>query len=264
MSLLDEIQNQAEQKRQNISEEERFSSQLEEIYIEKVNPRFKDLYSYFNELINNLNFVDEALYCAYKIPGAGIVNDFYHSTYRISANSSDRMTEIKINFQCLRDKPIQFLIEDEAQALTIRNELHKYKVNFEYRHSFAKSNMKAGIQFNLNGQIPVQIRLFVEPKSVKIKLEATNIPELGLLLKNYEPHEINNEFTENLGHFMLRQNSEIITFDLPAQNRQQIEDDKEKKAQELKARIQASLNNPNSAQENKSSKPGFFKRLFTK
>ena len=84
---------------------------------------------YFNELVNELNFLDDSVFCAYKIPGADIQQDFYHVKYNISSNSSDRMTEIRISFLCLRDKPIHFVIENENKAGSIIDDLHSFKVH---------------------------------------------------------------------------------------------------------------------------------------
>ncbi len=261
MSLLDDIQKKAEHKRQQQHGEATFASQLEQTYSQHINPRLKRVYAFFNSLIAELNYLDEPVTCAYKIPGAGTVKNFQHSHYRIAANSSDRLTDIRINFLCQRDTPIAFLVETEARAEQIRDELHRLQVGFEHRPDYAKGLENAATFFTLTGQIPVQIRLHVEPNSTNIVLETINLPELGIFKKTLKPHEINDEFMDSLGRFMMRQHSNI---DMHADSPHQAAGESaEEQAEKIRKQLRAKSHDPAFAQENKAPKPGFFKRLFS-
>lgn len=181
MGLLDDIHNQADRKRQRLNEDAHLAHHQEKTYIEHINPRLKKAYSYFNELINELNFLDEPVYCAYEISGAGIQQDFYHGRYTIASDSSQRLTEINISFLCQRDKPISFIIEDENTATDIINELHHNQVGLTHKPNFDTKGRRQGTRVDLSGQIPVKIRLFVLPDSIEIMMQAINIPKLGVL-----------------------------------------------------------------------------------
>jgi hypothetical protein len=265
MGLLDDIHKQADDKRQLLSEEEHLAYKQEKTYLEHINPRLKKVYSYFNELVNELNFLDNPVYCAYEIPGAGIQQGFYHGKYNIASNSSERMTEIRISFLCQRDKPINFIIDNELRANTVIDDLHRFKVGSDHRPHFGQNGIRSGTQFDLTGQIPVHIKLYLVPGSIEIKLETFNLPSLGLFEKTFKPHELDDQFMEQLGLFLLRRENSIMKFDLPAQNRKVIQENlKHDKANKLKEKIQSQLYNPEAIQENKAPKPGFFKRLFSR
>ncbi len=265
MGLLDDIHNQADQKRQRLSEEEHLAYQQEKTYVEHINPRLKKVYSYFNELINELNFIDEPVYCAYQVPGGGIQQDFYHGKYNIASNSSNRMTEIRISFLCQRDKPIHFVIDNENKANAIIDDLHRFKVGYDYRPNYGQNGLKNGTQIDLTGQIPIHIKLYLVPGTIELRLETFNLPSLGLFEKTFKPHEIDEKFMEQLGLLLLRRENSIIKYDLPAQNRKIIQENlKQDKAERLKEKIQTSLYNPGAVQENKAPKPGLFKRLFSR
>ncbi len=264
MGLLDDIHNQADKKRERLSEEEHLAYQQEKTYVEHINPRLKKVYGYFNELVNELNFIDEPVYCAYDIPGAGIQQDFYHGKYNIASNSSDRMTEIRITFLCQRDKPIHFVIDNEFKANAVIDDLHRFKVGYDHRPHYGQNGIKSGTQFDLTGQIPIHIKLYLVPGTIELKLETYNLPSLGTFEKTFKPHEIDEEFMEQLGLSLLRRENSIMKFDLPAQNRKRIQNNlKQEKAERLKEKIQ-SMYNPEAIQENKAPKPGFFKRLFSR
>lgn len=267
MSLLDDIHQKADEKREQLSESERLAYQQEQAYLQHINPRFKKFYSYFNELINELNFLDEKLFCAYRIPGADIQKDFYHGKYSIAANSSDRMTDIKISFICQREKPVNFISDNDSVAQRVADELHQYQLKFHHRPHTAKNGRRAGSVFEMEPRIAVFIRLFLVPGSIDIRLETHNIPILGKFSKTYRPHEIDDSFMEQLGLFMLRRENSISRFELPAENRQVIQENiKKDKAERRREAIENQLYNPTlgtvSVQENKAPKPGLLKRLF--
>ena len=263
MSILDDIQQQADNKRQQQDNEKKFAAQLEQTYIQHINPRLNQVFSYFNELINNLNYIDEPVVCSYEIPGAGQVNNFEHTNYRISADSSDRLTEITINFLCLRNKPIDFLIESETDANKVRDDLSRLNVGFKHRPEYVRGGKHAATLFTLTGQIPVQLRLFLEPSSINIVLEAINLPRLGIYSEVYKPHELTDEFMDNLARFMLRKDSPI-TMTASASDNDSSEMSQEEQTAKLKKQLRAKSHDPAFAQENKTPKPGFFKRLFSK
>lgn len=266
MSLLDDINRQAEQKRQQLESGNQFSSQLEKTYVLHINPRLKAFYSYFNKLTENLNFINQHASCTYDIPGAGNIDGFVQGKYHIVADNSDHMKEIKIKYHCDRNKPFDFIITSNDEAKQVRDNLYRLNVSFEHKPNYKKHG-NTGTLFILSGKIPVQIRLYLEPDSINITLESINLPRLGVFSKRLRPDEINEDFMENVGHFLLRKSSniemketvvELITGD-------RIEDDPDEKLRkELKKQLRKKARDPAFAQENKAPKPGFFKRLFTR
>ena len=262
MGLLDDIHNQADEKRQRLSDEEHLAYHQEKTYIEHINPRLKKVYSYFSELVNELNFLDEPTYCAYEIPGAGIQQDFYHGKYTIASDSSHRMTEIKISFLCQRDKPINFVIENESTAAGIIDELHRNQVGLAHKPNFDSRGQRKGTRLDLTGQVPVQIRLFIVPGSIDIKLQATNMPVLGTFEKAFKPHEIDEQFMEQLGLCLLRRENDIMKFSLPIESGRWVR--RQQQTENHSEKPQKHVFNPDAVQENKAPRPGFFKRLFSR
>jgi len=262
MGLLDDIQNRAESKRLRLSEEEHIAHHQEKAYAEHINPRLKKAYSYFNELINELNFLDEPVYCAYEIPGAGIVQDFYHGKYMIASDSSQRLTEIKISFLCQRDKPVSFTINNEKHAAQIIDELHQHNVGVAHKPNFDSRGRRKGTRIDLTGQVPVQIRLFMVPGSIEIMLQAINIPTLGKYEKSFKPHHIDDQFMEQLGLCLLRRENDIMEFSIPIEPSKAVQ--MQQQNESLGNKAHKHVFNPDAVQENKAPKPGFFKRLFSR
>lgn len=266
MSLLDDIHQQANAKRREIDSAEKRAEQHEQVYLSKINPALKKAYAYLNDLINELNFIDDPVVCSYKIPGLSeLQGNFYHGKYSIATNSSDRMTEIRISFICLRDKPIHFLIENDSQANSVSDELFRFKIGYDQRPVYDNRNRKIGTYFDLTGQIAVQVKIFVIPNSARLKVESHNFPSLGVFDKTFEPDEIQDDFADQIGLFILRRDNDIMKFELPAETRAALQEKlKEDNAKKKRENIQARLYNPNAVQENKAPKPGFFKRLFSR
>ena len=69
MSLLDDIHQKANAKRREIDSVEKRAEHFEQIYLSTINPALKKTYSYLNDLVNELNFIDDPVVCSYKIPG---------------------------------------------------------------------------------------------------------------------------------------------------------------------------------------------------
>ena len=266
MSLFDEINRQAEEKRQQLESDNQFESQLEKTYILHINPRMKSFYSYFNKLIENLNFIDEHISCSYSVPGAGKVEDFFHGKYQITADNSDHMREIRVNYHCNRSKPFDFIIASSNEANQVREDLHRLNISFEYKPNYSRHG-NTGTLFTLKGEIPVQIRLYLEPDSINITLETINLPGLGVFSKSLRPDELNEDFMEDLGRFMLRQKSNIKMSETVIEviTDGAVEGDQDEKLKaELRKQLRKKARDPAFAQENKAPKPGFFKRLFSR
>lgn len=258
MSLLDDIHNKAEHKRLRDEDDESGQFDFEKTYQDHINPRLKQVYSYFNTLIADLNYLDEPVSCTYTIPGAGNIDGFLQSGYRIAADNSNRLTDIRISFLLQRNDPVEFSIDSKTQSEQTRDNLHRFKVGFKHQPRHIPGR-ETGATFTLTGQIPVQIRLFVEPGTIDIILETSNIPVLGLFQKTFKPHEINEYFMEGLGRFLLRQENTLLDEIIGSETL--IHTEEEELAQ-LRKKLKARSRDPAYAQENKAPKPGFFKRLF--
>lgn len=262
MSLFDDIHKQALAKRQQLGEDGKPLSHRAKVYLEHINPRLKQTFSYFNTLISDLNFLNEPVNCRFSFPGTGKVAEFLQGEYRIAADNSDRLTEITISFNYQRDSEFKFPIEDKLQAEQIRDYLHRHKVRFRHQLRHVAGE-QPGVLFILTGQIPGHIRLYVDPESVDIILETLNLPELGMWRKSLRAHEINEAFLEALGRLLLHQENHLFTEMVT------MEDAKKSKAARqdvasLKKQLKKKSHDPTFAQENKAPKPGILKRLFAK
>jgi hypothetical protein len=93
-------------------------------------------------------------------------------------------------------------------------------------------------------------------------LQASNMPVLGKFEKPFKPHEIDEQFMEQLGFCLLRRENELMEFNLPIEPSQTAR--RQDQAKNNPDKPQKHVFNPDAVQENKAPKPGFFKRLFSR
>lgn len=262
MSLFDDIHQQAQAKRQRLGDDGNPLSHREKVYLEHINPRFKQAFSYFNTLISDLNFLDERINCRFSLPGTAKVAEFLQGDYRIAADNSDRLTEITITFNYRRDSEFKFPVEDKSQAEQTRDYLHRHKVRFRHQLRHVAGE-QPGVLFILTGQIPGHIRLYVDPNSVDIILETLNLPELGIMRASLRAHEINEDFLEALGRLLLHQDNQLLSDMESLDDTNKVNSETQDLAR-LKKKLKKKSRDPAFAQENKAPKPGIISRLFSK
>lgn len=254
MSLLDDIENEAQQQRQQLGATENVQQRA---YRQHTLPRLRQAYGFFNDLIGRLAELQAPVTCQYEIPGTGSVSDFAHSDYRIATDNSDQLTDLRITFNCVRDKAIEFVVRQPEKVQQVRDALHATGLSFDQRPGYVRGGRDQGTLFTVAGQVPVQIRLCAIADSLDLLLLVMNLPELGTRQKRLRPDQVNEDFLDQLGRFMLRRDNQL-TFDDQASTSQPDGMDTESLRRQLKAKRL----DPAMAQENKAPRPGFFRRLF--
>jgi hypothetical protein len=232
MRLLEELRSESGRVQQILAEEEARQQQLQEIYEKHINPRMRELYVFLNEFANHLNIIKPDTTASYQIPEVGALGEMRQSDYRLTVDSGDAMKELTLRFVCNAEEPLVIEADSEFKAEKIQTYLLEQGLRFHRRNRHDRKTRTTIHRFEIEPRIPVTFVFSVDVETTTIELSMINFLELGVRRKSYRPHDINKEFMEDVGSFILRKNEDLLKLAISEEARERIRKRVERKKKE--------------------------------
>lgn len=237
MSLLDDLKNQSASIKTKEEQEKRRLAALEKYYQEKLHPKMLQVYSFLNELVEHLNFIQSATVAYYPILPKGELQSFQQKNYKVFIDSSKCVKNITFKFSCDLDSTIKFEMENDKNILRYSEVLDSY--HMEYLRNDYKNDAYELISaiFKLKGPIPVSIIFQGDVEDSSIILMLSNFEKPGSVKHVVKERHITDKFLDGLGKYILRENKNFFSLDINEENkekiRQNIQHDIKRRKQEL-------------------------------
>lgn len=262
MGILDDLREQANQKHQELQEDSLAREKLEHNYQVLILPKMQQLFSYFKELFDYLNIIEEPIVIPHYSKRYTELGELYQKDYRLSSDKHgglanfEKLTEITLRFACLSKEAGEFIhyADNNVEAEQEKDFLSSRKIKYHYdRHI---GNTKGGaITFHIARKIPIMFKFSVDYERSQILLTMQNHENFELRNQVIDPEQINEPFMDKLARYILRKDNEFLRMDIDEtykeQIRQQLEEQKLRHAEELEAARIREQNEQKIAQENK-------------
>jgi hypothetical protein len=218
MGLLDELRSEAQVLRASQIEEQTESERIKQIYLTQVRPRLRTLYLYLKELVEHLNYLDRAILVSYQLPGSEKRFDLLQKDYVITADSGDNMSNIKLRFIAVADRPLFVPTASETEAdqavLTLRqHDLIGVKRRNVGRH------IQAPCIVEVSPRIPITLEFDSNPGSTSLVLRAKNFDKLGEVRRHFSPEDLTDQWLEDIGDLIIRKRNVITRHELSEEQR---------------------------------------------
>ncbi len=227
MGILDQLKQEAAQKKQQEQTQVNLQKQRDDFYRAEILPAMQKAFRFMKELVEYLNFLEHDIeveqYSA-RYPQFGPLKQ---QNYKIFTDNHggfadfDRLMQINVCFFCVGfgsfsyNLESQNRIEREVAFLTSRN------VNFDWKLLDGRSAMHSAC-FTIARKIPVRFKFEVDYEQSKIQLLINNHEDFNVYKKTFTPEEINDELLDEIARFMLRKDSDFIRLDISSSHRRQI------------------------------------------
>jgi len=195
---------------------------IKKIYDHDVNPRLKALYAFLKKVVDHLNYLDKNTTTSYEFPVLGKVEGFKQEEYIVTVDDLENLGRIELLFQCQLDAPLTPLIKTKIDEAKLKDFLKEHFINFDSRTSFAPTGKAVGVRFEIEPNIPIQFAFRVDMDTLNIDLDIYNFSYLGHQKMNFRPHEINPKLHDQLGKFILRQDSSLTDLGISNEQKQLI------------------------------------------
>ena len=237
MGILDDLKNQSDiQKAGEVTEAER-QAKLLKFYQENLHPKMLQLYKFLNELTEHLNYIKTETITSYPIIPDGSMQEFKQGDYKVTIDSSKEVKEINLRFNCSLEEPLIFELENSERILRYTDLLHSYRIEFDRTDNKDSNYELISAKFKIIGPIPVNIILKGDVDNSSIHLLLNNFEKSGASKHTYKERHITEDFIDDFGKFILRENPMFLKLEIAADDkekiRQNIQEDMQRRQKEI-------------------------------
>jgi hypothetical protein len=237
MGLLDDLKNQADSLRAREQQDEGGSGGKTQFYEKEIHPRMKEIYDFLNEMVENLNFIKPETIVQYSIYPGGEKQSFRQGKYKLIIDSPQQIKDIKLTCKAELDKPVKLRVKGEDNVKKLFEILASYKIKAKRKDFNDKSYKLTHSDIVIEGPLNISIQFIGSDDSSYIQLLLANFEGPGVIKRNIEANNINQEFLDKLGRYILREDTKLFALDISEQDKQAIremvEKERAKREQEI-------------------------------
>jgi len=222
MGLLDDLKNQAETLRAKEQQGEDRSGDKTQFYQEEIHPRMKEIYDFLNEMVENLNFIKPETIVNYPIYPGGEKQSFRQGKYNLVIDSPQQIRDIKLTCKAELDKPVKLRVRGEENVKKLFEILASYKIQAKRKDFSDKSYNLTHSDISIEGPLNISIQLSGSDDSSYIQLLLTNFEGPGVIKRNMDVKNINQDFLDKLGRYILREDTKLFALDISEKDKQAI------------------------------------------
>ena len=237
MGLLDDLKNQADGLRAKEQQSEGSSGEKTEYYNNEIHPRMMEIYRFLNEMVKNLNFIKPETIVHYPILPGGEKQPFRQGDYKVTVDSNQQIKNIKLTFTAELDEPVSLQIKGEDDVKKQIEILAGYKILCD-RKDFKDNNYKlTHSDFIIKGPVNISVQFIGDVETSSMQLLLNNFEGPGVVKRNLEAKNINQDFLDKLGRYILREDNKLFSLDISEKDKQAIremvERERAKREQEI-------------------------------
>lgn len=233
MSLLDELKKQAQAKQTKEQVDKQRQAEMEARSRDEVLPKLVQIYSYLNELIKQIEILQPDVQVSYNLKGFGNLAGLRQEGYELRADSRENMTNLTLGFYCLGDGEIRFQLETRQQVEQQKEYFKQHDLAYSSRDYRDERHEITHAQFIFEPRIRVSLDFQLAKDLATIMLTVRNYDGLGINRYQLDPANIDGQFLDELGKYILRHNNNFLKLDISEDFRenlrQRLADDKKSK-----------------------------------
>ncbi|WP_054775050.1 hypothetical protein, partial [Methylogaea oryzae] len=201
--ILGDLKKQADQARLAKEAEAARLAKLEEIYRNELCPRLLAIHGYLFDLVEQLKSLEWSVETEYEFPGIGKVGGLAQENYRVHIDSMDHPKRVVLTFTCRAQEERRYAVET-AKA----DDTHKFFISQQIKHLDWPSRTVAGqvkeTIFQARLQVQVAIICQADIAKSKIVVGVTNMEGISTQRHEYKYTEIDEDWLDRLGNYILR------------------------------------------------------------
>ena len=237
MGILDDLKKQSEVQKAGEAQEKQHQADLLKFYQENLHPKMLQLYTFLNEFIEHLNYIKLDTKSSYPVKPDGSMQEFAQGDYKVTIDSANEVKEINLRFYCELKEPLIFELENSERIQRYTDVLHSYRIEFDRTDNKDNNYELISSKFKVVGPIPVNVILQGDVATSSIHLILNNFEKSGVSKHTFKERHITEEFIDELGKFIIRDNPEFLKLDIEDDHkekiRQHIQADLKQRQQEL-------------------------------
>lgn len=222
MGILDDLKNQSDIQKAGEASEKQRQADLLKFYQENLHPKMLQLYTFLNEFVEHLNYIKNETEVSYPVKPDGSSQEFIQRDYKVTIDSSTEVKEINLRFYCELAEPFSVELENAERIQRYIDVLHSYRINFDRTDNKDSNYDLISSKIVVNGPVPINVILQGDVSTSSIHLILNNFEKSGFSKHTYKERHITEDFIDDLGKFILRQNPMFLKLDIADEHKEQI------------------------------------------
>jgi len=217
VGLLDELEQQAQQRKANADDVGKRKAEREEIFRTQLDPGMTALHDFLGKLIANLKVLQPRKQLRYNLVGYGDIVGYVEHDYDLKVNPLPTSKEITLTFPCV-------IATEESPTIEVLGgpKVRNVASAFQRHHLGGMQEPKkdasgeiVSARFNARGKIILHATFLADAESATIKTTFVNFDALGTATKAFQPAQLKAEFFDEIGRYIMREPSSLFQEDLP-------------------------------------------------
>ncbi|MEM9182874.1 MAG: hypothetical protein AAGB27_06925 [Pseudomonadota bacterium] len=224
MSLLDQLEQQARDRREQEERESQRVSEKSEFYRAHSAPAMRAIFGYLKKLSQHLEYLDHEQTVDYHIPHYGDVTARVEPEFTVALSTEKGVrSEIKIVATGHIDRaksPDVTLNQQQTEVLD--SFVRDYSLHGEKRTLKSPNGDVVGSTFRIHGKILLRGLIRTNHNEEHIELEFVNYGGLTSHRRHADPRVVNDDFLDKLGKFLIGEDLSLFAETLPSGVRNRI------------------------------------------
>lgn len=228
MGILDDLKNESANQKADEAKEEQRQADLLKYYQENIHPKMLQLYTFLNEFIEHLNYINKITKVSYPIAPNGDLCEFEQSGYKVTIDSTKAIKDLNLSFSCELKEPLVFELENSERIFTYTDLLNTYRIDFDRIDNKDNNYELISSKFKIKGPIHVNIILQADIQTSSINMLLNNFEKPGASKHIFKERHITEEFIDGFGKYILHENPMFLKLEIA-------DDEKDKIRQNIQA-----------------------------
>lgn len=241
MGVIDDLKREAERRKQELSEEEAWKVRKDAAYKNEIRPAMQAVFRYLNEMAGHLNFLKPEVGIRYALPGYGELGNLVQEDYRMAVDSTEQPKFIKLWFTRRSPEDLVFTVTPKPKAVDTRRFLEDLRLEFSEWPLRDAFNNVTGFGFEVRFTIPVAFLFRTDMENEVITLKVVNFEGFKTVHDSFRPTQVNDEWLEDLGNYILGRSENLRALNISDQERQQIRQRLRRSDAEREKELEAAL-----------------------
>jgi hypothetical protein len=224
VGLLDELEQQAQQRRASADDAEKRKSEREEIFRTQLEPGMTALFDFLNKLIANLKVLQPKKQLRYDLVGYGEIVGYVEHDYELKVNQQPGSREVTLGFPCLVASEECPTVEvlGASKVRTVAGAFQRFHLGGLLEPKKDGNGEVISARFNAKGRIPLLATFMADADSAAVRMSFVNFDALGTAAKNVAPAQLTPALFDDIGRFLMREPSNLFQEALPDSYRSQL------------------------------------------
>lgn len=224
MGVLDDLRKQSAEQRAKEDAARHREQEQQEFYHKEIRPRLEKIYTYLNELAEQLNYIKPDLKHSYILPGGITLNGLKQENYSTEADSRDNMTKIGFKFYCQAEGEVDFRVEGKKNMDKLNEFMHQCRLRYKTSQIKDDIHTVIGAQVTVENIVPIGFQFNADIENGNIILWIRNFEKLGVRKIMLLPRQVNEGMLDDMGKYIVREAERFMQLDLDEQRKKELQE----------------------------------------